>query len=78
MARPVSIDENVAIARDTYRVRFDCPEIAEQILPGQFLMLRLPGTNDPLLGRPLALYDTVPGRAGMPWGWTSCTWRSAR
>src|SRR5262249_18609102 len=26
---------------------------------GQFVMLRLPGTTDPLLGRPFALYDTV-------------------
>ena len=46
-------------ARDTYRVRFECPEIARRIVPGQFVMLRLAGMNDPLLGRPLALYNTV-------------------
>lgn len=55
----VRIAENVCVARDTYRVRFECPEIARKIVPGQFLMLRLTGLNDPLLGRPLALYDTV-------------------
>lgn len=55
----VRIVENVRVARDTYRVRFECPEIARLVLPGQFLMLRLSGLNDPLLGRPLALYDTV-------------------
>src|SRR5205823_11979870 len=32
---------------------------ARVIRPGQFIMLRLPGTTDPLLGRPFALYDTV-------------------
>ena len=58
----VEVLENVKLARDTYRVRFHCPEIATKIVPGQFLMLRLAGLNDPLIGRPLALYDTVPLR----------------
>ncbi|MGD9636287.1 MAG: dihydroorotate dehydrogenase electron transfer subunit [Pirellulales bacterium] len=62
----VTIVENVQLARDTYRVRFECPEIARRIVPGQFLMLRLAGLNDPLLGRPLALYDVVPDGAGRP------------
>jgi len=60
--------ENVQLAQATYRVRLECPEIAARIVPGQFLMLRLPGRNDPLLGRPLALYDTVLDAAGQPWG----------
>ena len=51
--------ENVQIARDTFRLRFECPEMAGQILPGQFLMVRMSGLNDPLIGRPLALYDTM-------------------
>src|SRR5215475_2393330 len=58
--------ENVQLARDTYRIRFECPEIARRIVPGQFLMLRIAGCNDPLLGRPLALYDTVLDAAGWP------------
>ena len=62
----VRVVENVRLARDTYRVRFECPEIARRIVPGQFLMLRLAGLNDPLLGRPLALYDTVRDAAGTP------------
>ena len=52
------------LARDTYRIRFACPEIARRIVPGQFVMLRLADCNDPLLGRPLALYDVVPDAAG--------------
>ena len=63
---PVTVVENVLLARDTYRVRFACPEIARRIVPGQFVMLRLAGCNDPLLGRPLALYDVVPDAAGRP------------
>lgn len=62
----VSVVENVRMARDTFRIRFACPEIARHILPGQFVMLRLAGCNDPLLGRPLALYDVVPDTTGMP------------
>ena len=55
----VEIVENVRLARETFRVRFRCPEIASRILPGQFLMLRLADLNDPLIGRPLAMYDVV-------------------
>lgn len=64
----VVIDENVRLARDTYRVRFGCPEIAARIVPGQFVMLRLVGDGDPLLGRPFALYDTVVDAESRPVG----------
>ena len=66
--RRTTVVENVRIARDTYRVRFECPEIARRIVPGQFVMLRLADGNDPLLGRPLALYDTVLDAEGNPGG----------
>ncbi len=63
----VEIQQNAVLAQDTYRIRIGAAEIARRIVPGQFLMLRLPGCNDPLLGRPLALYDTVvdPGGAAV-------------
>ena len=64
----VTIEQNVALARGTYRVRFRCPEIAAQVLPGQFMMLRLAASDDPLLGRPFALYDTVLDPDGRPTG----------
>ncbi len=51
--------ENTRIARDTFRLRLDCPPLAERIRPGQFLMLRVPERTDPLLGRAFALCDTV-------------------
>jgi dihydroorotate dehydrogenase electron transfer subunit len=43
--RRVKITENVRMARDTFRVRVPCPELAERILPGQFVMLRLAPTS---------------------------------
>ncbi len=64
----IAVQENTLLATDTYRVRFHCPELAAQILPGQFLMIRLPQCDDPLLGRPFALYDTVLDSAGVPVG----------
>ena len=64
----VRILENVRVARDTYRLRFDCPEMARRFTPGQFLMLRMADLNDPLLGRPLALYDTFRDASGEPIG----------
>ena len=63
-----AIVENVKLARDTYRVRFECPQIAQRIVPGQFIMLRLADCDDPLLGRPLAMYDTVLSTSGEPIG----------
>ncbi|MFM9025937.1 MAG: dihydroorotate dehydrogenase electron transfer subunit [Planctomycetaceae bacterium] len=52
------------IADRTWRLRLDCPEIAAAAVPGQFAMLRIPDRHDPLLARPLAVYDVfaVEGR----------------
>ena len=60
--------ENVLLARNTYRIRLHFPELARLIRPGQFMMLRLPGRSDPLLGRPFALYDTILDDGGHPVG----------
>jgi dihydroorotate dehydrogenase electron transfer subunit len=62
----VPVVENVPLARHTYRIRLQTPEMATAIRPGQFLMIRLPGHSDPLLGRPFALYDTVLDQHGEP------------
>ncbi len=60
--------ENVAIARDTYRLRLEDPVLARSILPGQFVMIRpaADGADDHLLGRPFALYDVVTDTGGTP------------
>jgi dihydroorotate dehydrogenase electron transfer subunit len=45
-------------AANTHRIRLECPGIASQAAAGQFAMLRIANRVDPLLGRPLAVYDT--------------------
>jgi dihydroorotate dehydrogenase electron transfer subunit len=64
----VAVKGNTRIGRDTYRLRFDFPQIARRIVPGQFVMVRLAGCSDPLLGRALALYDVVPAADVKPVG----------
>ncbi len=59
---------NFSLARNTYLIRLQCPELAAAIRPGQFVMVRLPQSSDPLLGRPFALYDTVLDTHGIPIG----------
>lgn len=66
--RTARVTEHVKLAERTFRVRLECPEVAAAIRPGQFVMLRLPNTTDPLLGRPFALYDTVLDSTGKPVG----------
>jgi dihydroorotate dehydrogenase electron transfer subunit len=58
--------EHVPLARYTFRIRLEAPTLAAAIRPGQFVMLRLPTGDDPLLGRPFALYDTVLDTSGTP------------
>jgi len=54
------------IAERTWRIRVEAPAIAAAARPGQFAMLRLPERTDPLLARPLAVYDVFPGPDGTP------------
>lgn len=63
---PAPIVANQQLAEATWKVRFRAPEIARRVVPGQFLMLRIAGCNDPLIGRPLALYNVLPDDAGEP------------
>ena len=57
----VEVLANKEVAQETFKLKFACPEMAGRFKPGQFLMLKLTGTDDPLIGRPLALYDIVDG-----------------
>jgi dihydroorotate dehydrogenase electron transfer subunit len=68
--RLVPVLENVPIARDTYRLRLSDPILAQAIRPGQFVMIRPgpEGAEEPLLGRPFALYDVVLDAIGRPMG----------
>jgi len=64
----VPVVEQVRLARDTYRLRLEAPELARLVVPGQFFMIRAPGVTNPLLGRPFALYDVWCDRSGNPAG----------
>jgi dihydroorotate dehydrogenase electron transfer subunit len=61
---PAAVQQTVRVvsqrqmARDTYCLRLETPEIASRIVPGQFFMVRPAEGVNPLLGRPFALFDT--------------------
>lgn len=59
-----SVDSVRQLAKDTWAIRIRQPELAQQIVPGQFFMVRPPVGSDPLLGRPFALYDTYSDEHG--------------
>ncbi|MDO5581146.1 MAG: dihydroorotate dehydrogenase electron transfer subunit [Planctomycetia bacterium] len=60
----VVVVRNEKIAADTWKIRLEAAEFAPLIVPGQFVMLRLPNRKDPLLGRPFAVY-AVSVKAGL-------------
>ncbi|OYW25197.1 MAG: hypothetical protein B7Z44_19590, partial [Caulobacter sp. 12-67-6] len=45
------------LAQDTRLLRVHAPEMAANVVPGQFFMVRDPSGNDPLIGRAFAVYD---------------------
>jgi dihydroorotate dehydrogenase electron transfer subunit len=47
---------NNRMSSDLYHMGLECPEIAASIQPGQFLMVRVQDTLDPLLRRPFAVH----------------------
>lgn len=51
------IIENVPIAQSTRRLRLEADALPSEMEPGQFFMIRIPGCNDPLIGRAFAIYD---------------------
>jgi dihydroorotate dehydrogenase electron transfer subunit len=61
---PARIVAHTKIADNTWRLRLDCPAIASTAIPGQFAMVRIPHRSDPLLARPLAVYDTFADASG--------------
>lgn len=52
----VVVVRNEQCATNTWKIRLEAGEFAPLIVPGQFIMLRLPNRKDPLLGRPFAVY----------------------
>jgi dihydroorotate dehydrogenase electron transfer subunit len=46
---------NQALSADVYRMVVHSPQVAAACVPGQFVMVRLPVSSDPLLRRPLSI-----------------------
>ena len=65
---PVQMDAGIMAAKALtpaiFRLDLEAPEMASIIRPGQFLMIRPTWGDDPLLGRPLAVYDVLRGSSG--------------
>ena len=51
------IAKHRCIAKDTWQLMVEAPELARRTVPGQFFMVRIAGRTDPLIGRALAMYD---------------------
>jgi dihydroorotate dehydrogenase electron transfer subunit len=60
------IVRNEAIAESTYSIRIEAPQIAANLVPGQFVMIRLAATAAPLIGRAFAIYDVIADGDGTP------------
>jgi dihydroorotate dehydrogenase electron transfer subunit len=54
------------IAKETWQLTVEAPELARRSVPGQFFMLRIAGRTDPLIGRALAMYDRHLDQNGQP------------
>ena len=51
---------NKPVSADLYHMGLLCPDIAASIQPGQFLMVRIQDSFDPLLRRPFAVHRLYP------------------
>ncbi|TWU27067.1 Dihydroorotate dehydrogenase B (NAD(+)), electron transfer subunit [Novipirellula galeiformis] len=61
-----AIEQNELVGEKTYRLRVAAPAIAASVVPGQFVMIRLAGTDAPLIGRALAVYNVTNDSTGTP------------
>ncbi|MGI6402563.1 MAG: dihydroorotate dehydrogenase electron transfer subunit [Thermoguttaceae bacterium] len=52
-----SVLMNRAVSKTIRKITVVAPELAERVQPGEFVMLRLLEGADPILGRPLAVFD---------------------
>lgn len=54
------IQQHRRVGVDYFRLRLLCPEIARLAQPGQFVMLRVSDSSDPLLRRPFSFFRIFP------------------
>ncbi len=59
---------NTALSHDYNVLALAAPEIAAATAPGQFLMVKAAGGNDPLLRRPFSVFEILRDASGRPTG----------
>ncbi|HEX6464614.1 MAG TPA: dihydroorotate dehydrogenase electron transfer subunit [Vicinamibacterales bacterium] len=69
---PVDIDAaviaNRRLSADYNVLAFDAPDIASRARPGQFVMIKTSGGQDPLLRRPFSIFEILRDANGRPSG----------
>ena len=56
---------NQALARDYYKLTINCPPIASDAEPGQFVMVYLPDLYHYYLPRPFSIFKSDPGEGNI-------------
>lgn len=69
-ARPCAVLAQTPLAPPYVLTELDAPEVASRVSPGQFVMVRVPGVVDPLLGRPFSVFGVTRDERGDPRGIT--------
>ncbi len=59
--KKTAVVRNEEVARDTFLMELESPSIASAAKPGQFVMLRVSESSDPLLRRPFSVCSTRDG-----------------
>jgi dihydroorotate dehydrogenase electron transfer subunit len=57
-----TVQSNEAVGENFYEMRVKVSSLFETPAPGQFVMLRIAGLNDPFLSRPLSVYSFARGK----------------
>lgn len=57
--KSLKILSNKSVTSDTFLLRLSAPEIADMATPGQFLMVKVDDSTDPLLRRPFSICDAT-------------------
>lgn len=61
----IPVLSNQELVPGIFRMAFEAPRLAAEARPGQFVMLSIPHTHDPLLPRPLAVFNVEGQRVGI-------------
>jgi len=61
-SRLCRVTAQIALEPPFFQTELEDPGVSHTSTPGQFVMLRVPGVTDPLLGRPFSVFSVHPDR----------------